>query len=264
MHLRTNGVNALAATLITLSAVPVAAQSAGGPHLIIGIGAGWVGGTSLWDVPAQPILSTDNGPDLFHLHRDIGAGVTFTGYGSYFPGAHVGITGDLTFLGLDGSDRCEVVQDGGDGGLLDACRAIPGSPSSITAAIVQAGIILRPLANGPIRPYIKGMGGIAFTPGSTTAMRSFYDGSNILTVYDEDASRSARFTWSASAGVTVAPSPGYQFFVEVRTTALAEDRVTGATLAQGSVPPSQSVVKHFPSVLAGFEIALERGRGRTP
>lgn len=253
---------AAAAALLCASMAPLPGQAEVKPHLAIGVGAGWVGGSSLWDVPAQTIRSVSKGPDVFHLRRDLGSGVSLSGHLTYFRGEHFGVTGEFTFLGLTGSDECTVVQDGGDAGLLAACSAIAQSPSSVASTIIQGGIIIRPFGDAAIRSYVKGMAGIALTAGSTLAMRSFYNGRNVLTIYEDDNVGSTHPTWTLAVGAITALKPGYQVFFEARGSWLSEARVSGPTTAQGSVPASHSSIKGFPSIFVGFEIVLEQRRGR--
>lgn len=242
--------------------VAMPAQGATAPHLTIGVAAGWVGGGSLWDVPAQTIRSVRFAPDLFHLHRDLGAGVSLSGHATYFRNAHFGLAGEFTFVGLNNADRCTVTQDGGDPGLLSACNAIAGSPSSVSSTTVQAGVILRPFGDTPIQSYAKGLAGLAFTPGSTVAMRSFYNSGNVLTVYEDDRASTTRPTWTLAVGALMSIGRGYQLLVEARESWLTEARITGPTTAQGEVPPSHSSYKAFPSLFVGFDIVLEQRRGR--
>ena len=85
---------ALCGALLALLAVPpvrAAAQATGDQsRLVIGVAAGWIGGTELWSVPAQPILTTTEAVDVFGLKRRIRSNITFAGPAPGIPRATSG------------------------------------------------------------------------------------------------------------------------------------------------------------------------------
>jgi len=244
----------------------LAAQTNDEARLTMGISAGWISSAQLWDIPRQPVLSTFDDPDLFHLHRELRSDITISGHGTFFRGPHLGFTGEFTYLGLGTTDACNVVQDGGDGELIAACNAINGEQRPASVTTVQAGVVLRPLSRSFIQPYGKILGGLAFTPSSSVAMTSFYGqiGDTLLTleIYKDDKTREIRPTWTLAAGFSTAPSSGYQIRLELRETWMTQTIVTGATSGQGFVPPTKTVLKSFPSIMLGFDVVLEKRRGR--
>ena len=255
--------------LVALSlAVPMAvgAQTNDEARLTMGVFAGWISSAQLWDIPSQRIVSTFDDPSFYHLHRELRSDISIGGHGTYFRGPHFGITGEFTYLGLGSTDACTVVQDGGDVSLVDACNAINGEQRPASVTTVQAGIVLRPLSRSFLQPYGKILGGLAFTPSSMVAMTSFYGqiGDTLLTleVYKDDHTREIRPTWTLAAGFSTAPSSGYQVRVELRETWLTATVLTGATNGQGFVPPTKTVIKGFPSIVVGFDVVLEKRRGR--
>lgn len=259
----------LAAGAIVLLVAPVgalAAQTNDESRLTLGIAAGYIGSVFLWDVPNQPIASTFDTPDIFHLRRDSHSDISISGHATYFRGPHLGFTGEFTYAGIGNSDSCTVVQDSGDIELVAACNALKGAQGSASTTLIQGGVVYRPLARSFLQPYVKALAGIAFTPSSTIEMRSIYgsiaDTSLILTIYQDDGWNAARPTWTAALGISTAPSSGYQLRVEVRESWLPIGVITGATSGQGFVPPHKTVIKAFPSILVGFDVVLEKRRGR--
>lgn len=242
------------------------AQTNDEARLTLGIAAGFIGSTTLWDIPSQPIFSPFNEPDLFHLHRDMHSDITISGHATYYGGPHLGLTAEFTYLGLGTSDGCTVVHDNGNVELQAVCDALKGTLGTASTTVVNGGIIYRPLSRTFLQPYFKGVVGLAFTPSSTVAMRSVYgaigDTSLILTVYKDDDWKEIRPSWTVGFGVSTAPSSGYQIRVEARETWLTLSEVTGPTTGQGFVPPHQSVIKMFPSILIGFDVVLAKQRGR--
>ena len=257
---------ACAAALLLAPVGALRAQTNDEARLTLGIAAGYVASAMLWDIPNQPIASTFEAPDIFHLHRETHSDISISGNATYYRGPHVGFTGEFTYIGLGTSDACNLVQDNGDAELVAACNALKGAQGSAATTIVQGGVIVRPLARSFFQPYFKGAVGLAFTPSSSIQMRSTYgsvgDTALILTIYKDDNGKELRPTWTVAFGVSTAPSSGYQLHLEVRESWLPLGVVTGPTTGQGFVPPSKSVIKGFPSILVGFDIVLERRRGR--
>lgn len=258
---------AMTAAFLAASMAPLHGQTNDQARLTLGIGGGYIGSTSLWDVPRQPVyLPSSPDPDLFHLRRELKSDITISGHATYYGSPHLGVTGEFTYLGLGSSDACEVVQDNGNLELASVCSALKGTLGSASTAVVQAGLVYRPMSRSAFQPYAKLMGGLAFTPSSTIAMRSVYgaiaDTDLIVTIYKDDHWKSIRTSWTAALGISTAPSQGYQLRVEARETWLPLGVVTGPTSGQGFVPPSKTVIKGVPSIIVAFDIVLAKQRGR--
>jgi hypothetical protein len=257
------------ACTVALLVAPIAllkAQTNDESRLTLGISAGYVGSRVLWDVPAQSIAAAFDPPDLFHLHRETHSDISISGHFAFYPSPHVGFTGEFTYVGLGNSDSCTLVQDGGDPELEAACSALTGSDGSASTTLVQGGLIYRPLTRSFLQPYFKGLVGLAFTPSSTLETISTYgaigDTSLVITIYKDDNWHELRPTWTTAFGVSTAASSGYQLHIEVRESWLPLSVVTGPTSGQGFVPPHKTVIMGFPSILVGFDIVLEKRRGR--
>ena len=63
-------------------------------------------------------------------------------------------------------------------------------------------------------------------------------------------------------GTTIAAGKGYQLRWEVRDNIVGIQRVTSATSGPGQVPPHETAYKHIFSLNVGFDVILERQRGR--
>ena len=258
-----------AACTVALLFAPTAAlraQTNDESRLTLGISAGYIASRVLWDVPAQPIASVFDPPDIFHLHRETHSDISVSGQFAYYPGPHIGFTGEFTYVGLGAADACTVVQDGGDAELRTACSALQGTYGSASTTLVQGGMIYRPLTRTFIQPYFKGLAGLAFTPGSSIQTRSTYgsigDTALILTIYEDPDWKELRPTFTAVAGFSTASTSGYQLHVEARESWLGLGVVTGPTSGQGFIPPHKTVLMGFPSIMVGFDIVLEKRRGR--
>jgi hypothetical protein len=258
-----------AACAVALLLAPITAlhaQTNDESRLTFGISAGYIGSRTLWDIPAQSIAAAFDPPDLFHLHRETHSDISLSGHFAYYPSPHIGFAGEFTYVGLGTADSCSIVQDGGDPELQAACGALQGTYGSASTTLIQAGMIYRPLTRSFLQPYFKGLAGIAFTPSSTIQMISNYgsigDTALIITIYEDPDWKELRPTWTAAIGVSTASNAGYQLHVEARESWLPLGVVTGATSGQGFIPPHKTVLVGFPSILVGFDIVLEKRRGR--
>jgi hypothetical protein len=262
-------------------------------RVTIGLSAGVRFSSSLWDVPNQPILSSNlvpgsdsvhYPPDLYHLHREVRSGFTLAAQGTFFSSPHFGITFELTYLGLELSDSCTVAHDGGDAELATACAyvgssqtiaATPGFPTpptidhSASATLIEGGVILRPFKPAALQPFFKGMIGFATTPHSALMMESVYgvdpqqpDRALNLTIYQDASPPAVRPVFTAAAGMTTAPQSGLQAHFEARETFLPLAVVSGPTISQNLLPPNHTVIKGFFSLMIGLDIVLSRERGK--
>jgi hypothetical protein len=64
------------------------------------------------------------------------------------------------------------------------------------------------------------------------------------------------------AGFTAAVGQGYQLRWEIRDNIVGVQRVTGSTPQSDLVPPHELSYKHLFSIMIGFDVVLERRRGR--
>jgi hypothetical protein len=238
-------------------------------RLAVGISGGYVSSLHLWDVD-QPICSVglSCNAEIWHLTRELRSDISLSGSVTYFPRPHFGFTGEFTYLGLGSTDGCTIVHDNGDPDLAAACNALKGDQRPASVTTMQGGAIYRPLTRTLIQPYFKGMAGLAFTPLSTVEMESIYgvvaDTAVLqLTVYRDPAWKPIRVSASLAAGFATAPSSGYQIRAEVRETWLPLSMVAGpVSEGQGFVPSITHAFRHVISVMVGFDVVLEKNRGR--
>jgi hypothetical protein len=87
-------------------------------------------------------------------------------------------------------------------------------------------------------------------------------GTSTLTVYDDDHDSRVGPAFALGAGFTAAVAKGYQLRWEVRDNIVGVQKVTGPTPQPQVVPPHKLVFKHLFSMSIGFDVVLERRRGR--
>jgi hypothetical protein len=257
-------VGLLAALLLIGQAAVHAQATRDQSRLIVGVSAGWIGGVDLWSVPNQPIVSGPQQQDIFSLDRRVRSNLTFIGQGTFFPSDHIGISGEVSYLGLGTTDQCLFVPSANDPFNQAACSIINGDDRSASAVSLTGGVVLRPLSRAEIQPYARLMVGVALMPRSTipvTAVLGIRE-DQVLQVYLEDGDKDARPTGVAAFGFSTAPRSGYQLRLEGRLTAVQLLTVTGPTATQNRVPPTSNVTKLLPSIVVGMDIVLEKRRGR--
>lgn len=263
------------AMTLTASTTSANAQTVDAARMTAGIMVGKSGGAMLWSVAAQPVASVTTAPDTFALRRDLGEGITVSGAFTYFPSAHIGFTGEFSYLGVMATDQCTLVAHHGDRTLAATCDSVAQTYNHTRATThVQGGVVYRPFINLPLQPYVKATGGVAFVPASTVALSSAYwhqppkgqinpvEVDSVVTIYPDPTWRPIRSSAELAAGFVTAPVFGIEVKVEARESWLLLTQVTGPTPYQGVTPPTRAAFSRFISVLAGFDVVFARRRGR--
>lgn len=251
--------------LLLLAPLALAAQATRDQtRLVIGIAGGYIGGKELWNVPAQPISAIGQQTEIFDLGRRLRSNVTMSATGTYFPGAHLGYTGEVSYLGLGTVDRCRITVSTGDFVNEQACRALDGNQRSASAVAAMGGITLRALSRSVIQPYARLLAGIAIVPRGTVEMTSNFgvEEDAVLPIYLEENRRDIKPAAGLVLGLATANSNGYQFRIEARGTWVRLPVVTGASARENLVPPTEVRSTFLPSIVVGMDIVLEKRRGR--
>ena len=259
----------VAAAVLVIAIAPGVDRAAGQAtrdqsRLVIGISAGYIGGSGLWQVESQPIRAPNSEQDVFNIERRLRPNITFIGQGTYFPSDHVGITGEVSYLGLGTTDSCIFIPSANHGPNRTACAAINGDDRSASGVAATAGVMLRALSRGAYQPYFRAQAGIALVPRSTVPVSAVFgpDGSFVLPVYLTDGDKEIKPAGVLAFGISTAPSAGYQLRVEARATAVQLRVVTGPTAFENMVPQTNTVTKILPSITIGLDVVLEKRRGR--
>jgi len=256
---------ALAALLTALSAGAAGAQATRDQsRLVLGVSVGYIGGTDLWTVAEQPILTNTEATDVFRLKRSLRSNVTFVGQATWYSSANLGLTGEIAYIGLGTRDACGLVAASGDPLNRLVCRTLDGNERPASAVSLGVGATFRPASRAFLQPYVRAVTGIALAPRSTvrTVATIGQFGDTAFTIYPGNNGTDTKLTGTVAAGFSTSASPGYQFRVELRNTWVQLPIVTGAAVYQGEIPPTSTVWKSLPSLLIGFDIVLEKRRGR--
>jgi hypothetical protein len=233
-------------------------------RLAVGLNAGYIGGSTLWHTD-QPVLTNTTTPDVLQLDRRLRGNITVSGHLTYFPKPTVGVTGEVGYIGLGTVDNCAIATPPGDDFNRFACASLVDKSRAASAVSVLGGGIWRPVPRGTVQFYVKALAGLSLVPRSTTTVTAFFtrDFEDFaLPVYAEDGSKTVTPTGALAIGFATAPNNGYQFSIELRATEVQLQVVDGPSAAGNIRPPIRSQWKTLPTLTAGFDIVLEKRRGR--
>ncbi len=233
-------------------------------RLIFTVSGGFVGGRDLWSIDAQPVQFT-NPIDTLALGRRIRSTLGIGFAGSYFPGDNLGFGVEGFLVGLGFEDRCRVAFSSGSTDLISSCQSIQGATKSATAVALTVGPIFRVNSRKLISPYARANIGLVFSNQSSVRTTGRYltsEGFSTLIVYDDDHETRVEPAFALGVGVTAAVARGYQLRWEVRDNIVGIQEVTQASPVARVVPPHGVTFKHLFSMTIGFDVVLERRRGR--
>lgn len=273
------GAIALAALLGGGFPVQAPAQESTGPNLILSVSGGLTTGADLWSLARQeaPVAGTGAQLDTLSFARLLRPGFSAAVGATYYTPGRWGYTLEVAYLGLGSESRCGVVgQFKSDPQRINE-QACLGGPSPVqgkhvpsSAVTFQAGLAYR-FSTRIAQPYLRVTGGFALLGNSfvqtsgivITSSRSCTSGCTLVFL-DEGSRRELALAGTIAAGITLATSPGYQFRFEIRDAIVTLPVVTGAAdpFSGDPVAPTTTRIKHVPTLMAGFDVVLERRRAR--
>ena len=247
-------------------ASPVQAQkTADEARLVFTIGAGYVGGGDLWSVTGQPIRVSSGFVDSLDLSRALKSGLGAQFSGTYFPGEHVGFGGEVTLLGLGTEDGCTVGFTSGDPETQEICTSIASMDRRATSVAISGALVYRVMSKQTISPYGKLNLGFVITQQSlikVTGQHSTSQGPSDVPIYVDDSPDRLHPYVGLSLGVTAVAGKGYQFRLEIRDNYVRLPIPAGPTIHEALQPETAVKGKHIFSLMFGFDVVLERKRGR--
>jgi hypothetical protein len=239
-------------------------QSKDQARLIFSVSGGVVLGGHLWSIGAQPVQFITPA-DTMALGRRIRSSLGIGFSGTYFGGDYLGVAVDGFLIGLGYEDSCRMVFSSGATDVVTACTSIQGATKSASAVGLSAGPVFRFNSRSLLSPYARANLGLVFSNQSSIRTIGRFptpQGTSDLIVYDDDHESRVEPMLGLGAGITAAVAPGYQLRWEVRDNIAGVQRVTAATAEARVVPPHEVVYKHLFSMSIGFDVVLERRRGR--
>jgi len=250
------------------------AQTGPEPTMTLTLFGGASTGHSLWHIGAQPLCtlatcSSTLGPqyDTLDLTRDISSSIVIGAAGSYFRNPHVGIEGEIFFLGLPFDDSCRPVYLNADPDSIDqqVCDNISAASLSTSAISFSGGLVFRASPSHAISPYLRvGVGIVTYSGGTIEMSGAFRDATGAVfsrSIIDDLHPKTSSVSLQAAIGFTTRISPGYQFRLEARDAIVPLKRAVGAADQLGQAPTALRTY-HRLILTMGLDVVLERKRGR--
>ncbi len=233
-------------------------------RLLLGISLGAATGRQLWSVSSQPVQFIVPA-DTFDLTRRIRSNLVVGFSGTYFSSPNLGLAVEGFLIGLGFEDNCRQVFSSGSGAVSSVCRSLQGREKPASAVTLSVGPVLRFNSRKPFSPYARA--NIGFTLSNQSAIRTSGEfptdsGPSTLVVYSDDRNSRLDPSLALGVGITAALSKGSLLRWEIRDNIVGIQKVTGTIPIAGFVPPHKRVFKHLFSMSVGFDIILERRRGR--
>jgi hypothetical protein len=254
---------------------PLAAQATRDQaRLLLNVSAGYVWGRSLWSVPNQPLYDDASSSvfiDTLRIGRNIRPSLTLGFQGIYYRGDHFGITGEGYLLGIGFDASCARVVPTASIRNQAVCSSLDQSEVSSSAVALSVGIIYRVASRQTISPFGRlSVGATIANQSSFRTVGSFPSsgGGGLVgepvevTIYPDEAATRVTPTATLAAGFTAVLSPGYQLRYEVRDNIVGVRAVDGPTAVDGVAPQTSLKYKHLIGMTIGFDVVLERRRGR--
>jgi hypothetical protein len=247
---------------------PAAAQEEAQANLVLTILAGTVTGHGLWLVGKQPfsVLNTTI-YDTLELSRSIGSSLVLGAAGTYFISPHVGVHGEMSYVGLPIDSHCRglLYNPDSESKNQQLCDNIDAqAPEGGTIAFF-GGVTLRAASRRAFSPYVQGSLGLVNQAHSAIEMSGAYaNGSGATSIRQVIADPKARRTsamFGLGLGFTSPLGPGYQFRMEVRDVVTSFDRLIGPVNGLG-IGPKGTRSYHHVALTLGLGVVLEKKRGR--
>ena len=234
-------------------------------RLVFTVSAGAVSGSRLWSTSPQAVQFITPA-DTFALSRRIRSTLAIGFGGAYFPGENVGFTVEGFLIGLGFEDGCRHVFSSGATATQEVCQSIQGNTKAATSVILSGGTIFRSNSRKLFSPYARINAGLVLSSQSSIRTTGqFINTAGEITdvfVYTDDHNSRLDPALALGIGFTAAVAKGYNLRWELRDNITGVQRVTSTIPIRASIPPHQRVFKHLFSVTLGFDVVLERRRGR--
>jgi hypothetical protein len=233
-------------------------------RLTLGLHVGVVTGSELWSASPQAVQFITPA-DTFGLERRIRSTIAVGFQGTYFPGQTLGFAGEAFLVGLGFEDSCRHEFSSGQSDVAAVCDDIQGQEKAATSVILSAGPIVRFKSRGLFSPYARANLGLVISNHSSIRTEGSFptdSGPAILIVYSDDKNSRVDPAVALGVGFTAAIAKGYGLRLEFRDNIVGVQKVTSTIPVAGNIPPHERVFKHLFSVTIGFDVILERSRGR--
>ncbi|MBK8002630.1 MAG: hypothetical protein IPK12_01515 [Gemmatimonadetes bacterium] len=259
---------AASCALLLLPTPGAAQRSADQARLVISVGLGQtLGGKNLWSVGAQPLQVYPGRIDTIAVQRAFRTTFNIDFSATYFPTPNLGFNAGATLLGLGTADACATGGSDTGGPVSDStiylCNQLDRGERSATSGVLSAGVVYRIAPHNKLYPYVRANAGLAISQQSFIRLRGTYADDSEKNIYNDPEPANTQPYFGFGGGIVAVLGGGYQFRFEVRDNWVRIPTVTGSTAGfTGGEPPTKTTGRHLVSVVAAFDVVLERKRGR--
>jgi hypothetical protein len=185
--------------------------------------------------------------------------------GTYFPGDHWGFNGEALLLGLGTEDNCTIGFTSGDIETAEVCSSITSANRGATSVALSAGMVYRIASHDQVSPYARVNLGLTVTQQSVIKMTGQHNtplGPSDVPIYTDDSPDRLHPYLGLAIGATAVAGKGYQLRLELRDNYLRLPIPAGPTPHEALAPETKTRGKHIFSLMIGFDVVLERKRGK--
>jgi hypothetical protein len=262
---------------VSLVGAPGLRSQASQPHLILSLSTGVRAGRKLWTLNDQPVIAYTSGLiqngqfDTLDLQRRIASGFVVGASGTYFPNPHVGIEGEVVFLGMTMESSCSIRQSQPpvtDDIGPELCNSLQGQAVATSAVSFGIGVVGRLAPGSKAYPYARLNAGVVARTRGTIEMLGTYTDPNgnitAITLIADTTPANVAFQGTVGAGLAFRLGTGYQLRLEGRDVIALLDRVTGrADPSSGTLaPPRSGRFFHNFALTVTLDVILEHSRRR--
>ena len=249
-----------------------AAQVNPEPRLIFSIFGGVAKGPDLYEIPQQPLLLVFTPEyDTLALRRQTTTAPMIGVNATVYRSSGFGLVAEAAYVGVRIDDDCRMLYEHTDlqRRNYQVCTDITRRVGTVSNVGFTLGGAYRLASRSAVSPYIRLQGGVSIQSASLVEMVGTYNevtADNRIVPRDrvviaDESTISVHPMLAGALGVSFALSPGYHIRAEVRDHLMRFQRPTGPAGDVGDVP-IEGFWGHAPALVFGFDIVLERRRGR--
>jgi hypothetical protein len=251
---------------------PADAQTRPEPRLMFSFFGGITTGSTLFDIPVQPLCVTDfqlnclDQYDTLALRRSITSAPTVGMNATLYGSSNFGLTAEVVYIGLRTDDTCQLLFEHSSPGAFNrqVCNDITQRARTVSNVGITLGGAFRLASRSAVSPYVRLQGGIGIRSLSIVQMTGrFSSGGGTLErpVILDDTDTAVKPRFVGALGVMFGLGGGYQIRAELRDQLLRLERPTGPADELARVN-KEGFWSHTPSLVFGIDILLEQKRGR--
>lgn len=234
---------------------------------MLGLTAGYLFRASLFEIGRQPYPPSDfpGQYDTLRVQRGTRYSTTFGVSVAYYPRPHLGLSGEVGYLGIGTEGSCQVRGSPLSAETWNVCQSVDTARTNASAMMIAVGGTYRALSRAGFSPFLSlKVGAMIAAENPNRLYASYFIEERFILLRLYDDGRQTASSWYAQAGLgfSILAAPGYRMRFEARDNILRLPIPAGPSDPPRSIYPSTSVIKHLISLNFGFDIVLQARPGR--